>query len=148
MKTFVCSTQQDTEALGERIARAVSMPCFIALYGDLGAGKTVFVRGVARTLGIDDVTSPTFTIVHEYDASVPLYHFDAYRLNDGDALLDMGFDEYLRRDAFILLEWAELVEPALPFERLNVTITGSGDQARSITLDPVGERYERMVADL
>ena len=148
MKTFTCRTQQDTEALGGRLAHAVTAPGLIALYGDLGAGKTVFARGVARALGIENVTSPTFTIVHEYDAVPPMYHFDAYRLSDADALLDIGFDDYVRRDALILLEWAELVERALPGERVNVTITGSGEQLRTVTMEGVGARCEGMVESL
>ena len=148
MSAFVCKTERDTEALGERLARTLRAPCFVALYGDLGAGKTAFVRGVARVLGVDGVTSPTFNLVHEYDTTPKLYHFDAYRLADGEALLDIGFDEYLRQEAIILLEWAELVEEALPRARINVAIEGSGDLPRNVTVTAVGARLEGMVNGL
>ena len=103
---------------------------------------------MGEALGVFAITSPTFTIVHEYESVPPLLHFDAYRLADGDALMDIGFADYLRRDAILAIEWAELVEDALPAERLNVTITGSGADAREVTLSPVGERYGRMVEGL
>ena len=144
MKRFCCKTEEDTARLGEKLAHALAAPALVALYGDVGSGKTALVRGVGRALGISDITSPTFTIVHEYDSRPPLYHFDAYRLSDGDALMDVGFADYLNRDAILCIEWAELVEDALPTERLNVTITGSGADARVVELAPVGARYERM----
>lgn len=148
MSAFVCKTEGDTEALGARLAGRMRPPCLVTLYGDLGAGKTAFVRGVAQALGAKNVTSPTFNIVHEYDTVPKVYHFDAYRLSDGEALLDIGFDEYLRKDAIILLEWAELVEDALPRERISVTVLGSGELAREIAIEPVGTRCERMVEGL
>ncbi len=145
---FILNTPEEMEALGARLAQQAEAPCFVALYGDLGAGKTVFVRGAARSLGIDEVTSPTFNIVHEYDTKPRFYHFDAYRLADGDALMDMGFEEYLNGKSLLFLEWAELVEEALPKERINVTILGSGQDPRTVTIQAVGARYERMVADI
>lgn len=132
--------------LGERLLRELPVPAVVALYGDLGAGKTALVRGMGRALGLETITSPTFTIVHEYDTTPQLCHFDAYRLNDADALYDIGFDDYRNRAAAILvLEWAELVENALPHERLNVRLTGSGEEPREILLTPIGTRYERTV---
>ncbi len=148
MIAFTCKTQQDTEQLGERFAKMLEAPCLVALYGGLGAGKTAFVRGVARALKAGGVTSPTFNIVHEYDSAPPLYHFDAYRLADGEALLDVGFDEYLCQKALILLEWAELVEDVLPKERINVTIVGCGDMPRRVRIQADGVRFERMVNGL
>ena len=148
MIAFTCKTQRDTEQLGARFVKTLEAPCLVALYGGLGAGKTAFVRGAARALGVGGVTSPTFNIVHEYGCVPSLYHFDAYRLADGEALLDVGFDEYLCQKAFILLEWAELVEDALPKERINVTIVGCGDMPRSVRIQAVGARFERMVDGL
>ena len=145
MKTFRCETEMDTMALGAALARTLPIPSFVALYGDLGAGKTALTRGLGEALGATDVTSPTFTIVHEYDTRPALYHFDAYRLDSGEALLDVGFADYLQRDGILLMEWAELVEEVLPAERLNVTIIGSGDEPRVITLEPLGRRYEKVV---
>lgn len=148
MKRFLCQTKRDTAQLGARLALLLETPACVALYGDLGSGKTALVQGAGSALGVSGMTSPTFTIVHEYESMPPLYHFDAYRLADGDALLDIGFSDYCKRDALLFIEWAELVEDALPTERLNIMITGSGSDTREITLVPVGARYERMVQAL
>ena len=141
MRRFTIETEQDMIALGRRIAEMLNKRGFVALYGDLGAGKTVFARGVAEAFGIDHVSSPTFTIVCEYPTSPKLFHFDAYRLSDADELFAIGFSDYLKEDALILMEWANLVSEALPKERLDVTIEGSGSEARAVTIEPHGARY-------
>lgn len=142
MIRYTVKTEFDMLALGERVASACDRRGFIALYGDLGAGKTVFARGVARAFSVDHVSSPTFTIVCEYPTEPKLYHFDAYRLSDADELYAIGFSDYLREDALLLMEWANLVPEALPKERLDVTIEGSGNDARIVTMEPRGKRYE------
>lgn len=141
MRRFTIETEQDMLALGRRIAEMLNKRGFVALYGDLGAGKTVFARGVAEAFGIDHVSSPTFTIVCEYPTAPKLFHFDAYRLSDADELFAIGFSDYLKEDALILMEWANLVSEALPKERLDVTIEGSGSEARAVTIEPHGARY-------
>lgn len=141
MRRFTIETEQDMLALGRRIAEMLNKRGFVALYGDLGAGKTVFARGVAEAFGIDHVSSPTFTIVCEYPTAPKLFHFDAYRLSDADELFAIGFSDYLKEDALILMEWANLVSEALPKERLDVTIKGSGSEARAVTIEPRGARY-------
>ncbi len=145
MKTIVCKTERETELLGGRLLRALDAPAFVALYGDLGAGKTALVRGMGAQAGTAEVRSPTFTIVHEYETSPRLIHFDAYRLGDAEELFAIGFDEYLAQKAILVLEWAERVPEALPQERLEVSIIGSGDEPRALTLRPVGSRYESVV---
>ncbi|MBQ5992419.1 MAG: tRNA (adenosine(37)-N6)-threonylcarbamoyltransferase complex ATPase subunit type 1 TsaE [Clostridia bacterium] len=141
MRRFTIETEQDMLALGRRIAEMLNKRGFVALYGDLGAGKTVFARGVAEAFGIGHVSSPTFTIVCEYPTAPKLFHFDAYRLSDADELFAVGFSDYLKEDALILMEWANLVSEALPKERLDVTIEGSGSDARAVTIEPRGARY-------
>ena len=89
-RTLTLKTEGDMEALGMRIAQALPHGGFVALYGDLGAGKTVLSRGAGRALGLDHLSSPTFTIVQEYPTAPPLFHFDAYRLADEDELYAMG----------------------------------------------------------
>ena len=145
MKTMVCKTEQETEDLGRRLMRALPVPSFVALYGDLGAGKTALVRGMGAQAGTSEVRSPTFTIVHEYETSPRLIHFDAYRLSDAEELFAIGFDEYLAQDAVIVLEWAERVPEALPHERLELRLAGSGEDPREIALIPLGARYESVV---
>lgn len=135
-------------ALGGRLGRALLPGAFVALHGDLGAGKTVLVRGVGAALGVSDVTSPTFTIVQEYDTQPRLLHFDAYRLADADELYAIGFDDYLAQDAVILMEWAELVQEALPPDRLELTIEGDGDAPRHVSLCALGAAYEEVLERL
>ena len=148
MIRFTCQTERDMLLLGERFARALTAPALVTLRGGLGAGKTVLVRGLGRALGAADVTSPTFTIVHEYETRPKLYHFDAYRLSGADELENIGFADYLREDALLVMEGAELVDEALPAERLAVTIDGSGADARTVTVTAIGARYERMAEKL
>ena len=145
LKTIVCTTEQETEDLGRRLMRALPVPSFVALYGDLGAGKTALVRGMGAEVGTSEVRSPTFTIVHEYETNPRLIHFDAYRLSDAEELFAIGFDEYLAQRAVIVLEWAERVPEALPRERLELRLAGSGEDPREIALIPLGARYESVV---
>lgn len=145
MKTIVCTTERETESLGRRLMRALPAPSFVALYGGLGAGKTALVRGMGEAAGTGEVRSPTFTIVHEYETSPRLIHFDAYRLGGADELFAIGFEEYLAQDAVLVLEWAERVREALPRERLELRILGSGDEPRTVELRPIGARYESVV---
>lgn len=145
MKTVRCKTESDTEALGARLAAALTAPAFVALYGDLGAGKTALVRGMGKALGTLEVRSPTFTIVHEYETDPRLIHFDAYRLSDADELFAVGFDDYLAEHAIIVLEWAERVPEALPAERLELRLSGSGDEERTVEAIPFGAKYESVV---
>ena len=145
MKTIVCKTESETEALGARLIKHLTAPAFVALYGDLGAGKTALVRGMGAALGTREVRSPTFTIVHEYETKPKLLHFDAYRLADAEELYAIGFADYLTQDAVCVLEWAERVPDALPAERLDVSLSGSGEEPRTVCLAPRGERYESVV---
>ena len=142
---MVCKTEQETEELGRRLMRALPVPSFVALYGDLGAGKTALVRGMGAEAGSSEVRSPTFTIVHEYETRPRLIHFDAYRLADAEELFAIGFDDYLAQSAVIVLEWAERVPEALPRERLELRLAGSGDDPREIALIPIGAQYESVV---
>lgn len=148
MREFLCKTEADTEALGRRLVGLLSAPALIALYGELGAGKTALVRGIGAALGTGEVSSPTFTIVHEYPTDPPLIHIDAYRLGSGEELYEIGFSDYFLQKAFIVVEWAELVEDVLPGERLEVRLEGSGDEARRIQFIPHGMVYERAIDEL
>lgn len=147
-RTLTLKTEGDMEALGSRIARALLHGGFVALYGDLGAGKTVLCRGAGRALSLNHLSSPTFTIVQEYPTVPPLFHFDAYRLEDEDELYAMGFEDYLDRSGLILMEWADRVPNALPRERLDVEIVGSGTEERRVRLQPHGAAYEGLVSEL
>lgn len=145
LKTIVCKTELEMEQLGQRLMRALPVPSFVALYGGLGAGKTALVRGMGAQVGTAEVRSPTFTIVHEYDTHPRLIHMDAYRLADAEELRAVGFEEYLTQKAVLVLEWAERVPEALPGERLELHLSGSGDEPREIRLVSFGKQYESVV---
>ena len=133
----VTNSPEETEALGEMLAGRLEPGTVIAFTGDLGAGKTAFVRGLARGLGITErVTSPTFTIVNEYEGGrLPLFHFDMYRLGSADELFDIGWEDYLARGGVCAVEWSENVADALDNDCLRVDIRrGEDDDQRIITI--------------
>ena len=134
--TVTTNCEEETEALGERLAKCLHAGAVVALYGDLGAGKTAFVRGMARGLELrEQVSSPTFTIVNEYPGRPALFHFDMYRLKNADELYAIGWDDYLARDGIIVTEWSENVEEALPPDAVRVTIDRTGDTDRRIRIE-------------
>ena len=139
--TFTTHSAAETEALGERLAAHLTGGEVIAYTGDLGAGKTAFTRGLARGLGITDrVTSPTFTIVNEYEGGrLPLFHFDMYRLSSSDELYDIGWEDYLARGGVCAVEWSEIVSDALEEnELIRVDIKNEcGNDDRTITVTGV-----------
>lgn len=139
---FHTKSAAETEALGERLAKALRGGEVIAYTGDLGAGKTAFTRGLARGLGITGrVTSPTFTIVNEYEGGrLPLFHFDMYRLSSSDELYEIGWEDYLARGGVCAVEWSERVTEALPEDTLWVTLARvpGQDGWRSITVEGGG----------
>jgi tRNA threonylcarbamoyladenosine biosynthesis protein TsaE len=130
------ASHAQTQELGERLGRALVAGDVVALVGDLGAGKTSFVQGLARGLGITErVASPSFTIVNEHAARVPLYHVDFYRLENIDELADIGFEEYFGLGGVVVVEWADRFLRALPDERLEVRIEITGETTRRLHLD-------------
>lgn len=140
MAVFFTNSQQETEKLGEALARKLPDGAVVAMYGDLGAGKTAFVRGMAKGLGLDcRVSSPTFTIVNEYIGARSLFHFDMYRLGSADELFDIGWEDYLSRDAICAVEWSENVREAFNGDEVTVSIEKLDEQRRKITIE--GEAY-------
>ena len=136
MFNYLSENESDTEALGERFGRSVPDGSVVAMYGDLGAGKTAFVRGMARGMGLDcRVSSPTFTIVNEYLGSRELIHFDMYRLGSADELFDIGWEDYIARSAVCVVEWSENVKEAFFGDEIIVTIEKIGDSRRNITIE-------------
>jgi len=133
--------ESETEALGARLAALLTPGAVVAYQGGLGMGKTAFTRGLAAGLGYKGrVTSPTFTIVNEYEGGrLPLFHFDMYRLADADALFDIGWEDYLDRGGVCAVEWSEQVEDAMPSDTIYVTIARHPEDEhwRVITLEGV-----------
>lgn len=125
MKRYESFSPKDTAEIAAEFAAGLHGGEFVAMYGDLGAGKTAFVQSAARALGITrPVTSPTFTIVNEYDEGrLTLYHFDVYRIADPDEMFAIGYEEYLESDGVCIVEWAELIEDIFPDTYIKITIT-------------------------
>lgn len=149
MKTFTFRTyhSDETERLGERLAKQLKAGDVITLEGDLGAGKTTFTKGIARGLGVQRVVnSPTFTIIKEYEGHLPLYHMDVYRLEDQDE--DLGFDEYFYGDGVTVVEWAQFIQEMLPEENLTITIKHVKEDEREFIFIPNGKRYVRICEEL
>ena len=133
---------EDTEDIGARLAEQLEPGAVVAFTGDLGAGKTAFTRGLARGLGIPDrITSPTFTIVNEYEGGrLPLFHFDMHRLGSADEQFDIGWEDYLRRGGVCAVEWSENIADALEEDAVRVDIRrGASDQERVITIAGVSK---------
>ena len=137
MIKYETSSTEETFSIGNALAKEAAPGDIFALIGDLGAGKTVFAKGFAKGLGVEEaITSPTFTIVCEYDEGrLPLYHFDVYRIEDPEELFETGFDEYLYGKGVCLIEWADKVIDELPQKTVIVSISrGSKDDERSILI--------------
>lgn len=141
MEEYKITTHSDNEtiAIAQNIESEKFPNMVICLNGDLGSGKTVFTKGFAQALGIDEITSPTFTIIKEYDGELPLYHMDVYRLEDTNE--ELGIDEYFDRGGVTIIEWANMIKDILPEERLDIKIKISGENTRTIVLTPHGEKY-------
>ena len=136
MSEYITNSERETEELGRRFAEKLPDGTVVAMYGDLGAGKTAFVRGMARGLGLDcRVSSPTFTIVNEYLGPRELIHFDMYRLSGADELFDIGWEDYLNRGAVCAVEWSENVQDAFFGDEVRVTIEKLSDTERKITIE-------------
>ena len=137
---YISRSEGETEALGARLAGLLSPGAVVALYGDLGAGKTAFTRGIARGLGIAGrVTSPTFTIVNEYEGDLPLFHFDLYRLGSAEELFDIGWGDYLARNGVCVVEWSQRADDVLAAEGCIRVELLPGDRAdcRTIRIEGV-----------
>ena len=133
---YLSHSPEETEHIGEMLGRRLRPGTVVAYRGGLGMGKTAFTRGLARGLGCAGrVTSPTFTIVNEYDGATPLFHFDMYRLNSADDLFDIGWEDYLARGGVCAVEWSENVADALPENTVRVRIDRDGDTGRRITIE-------------
>ncbi len=139
---FVSHSTQETEQFGEEVAKSLRGGDVLAFTGSLGMGKTAFTRGLARGLGCRGrVTSPTFTIVNEYDGKIPLFHFDMYRLGSSDELFDIGWDDYLARGGVCAVEWSERVSDALPDDTIYVDIARGEEDENTRTITVTGGRF-------
>jgi tRNA threonylcarbamoyladenosine biosynthesis protein TsaE len=136
-RTHVSRSPEETQAVGEQLGARLTAGAVVACTGELGAGKTCFLQGLARGLGVTaDVTSPTFVLINQYRGRLPVYHLDAYRTGSLTELVDLGLEEMLHGDGVTVVEWADKLLPLLPAARtIHVRLSGLGDEPREIVVD-------------
>lgn len=149
MKKIFLENEESTKKIGEIIGEKLFNGAILCLNGDLGAGKTTLTKSIAKALRIDeDITSPTFTIVNEYtEGSIPLYHFDVYRIGEADEMYDIGFDEYINSDGVCIIEWSSIIRDILPKERLEINLNYSG-MGREMEIISYGDKYKKIVEEM
>ncbi len=148
MIRVVTRNEAETCALGQKLGELLSPGDFVALYGDLGAGKTRFAQGVARGVGVDPdihITSPTYTILNEYKGNYPFYHFDLYRLGGDTDIEELGFEEYFHGDGVCLVEWADRLVSGFPDRYLKVFFQLEAGDTRHIEFEWSGDRYAEIM---
>ena len=139
-RTAISRSSEGTRALGARLGARLGPGDVVACVGALGAGKTCFLQGLARGLGVTaEVTSPTFVLVNQYRGRLPVYHLDAFRTESLTELADVGVEEMLHGDGVTVIEWADKLRPLLPERTITVTITGLGDEPREIAIEGPAE---------
>lgn len=140
MPTFRTGSEEETIALGERLARELPRRAAVLLIGDLGAGKTTLAKGIVKGLGAaepEEVSSPTFTLIHEYGRQPAVYHVDLYRLDHAREAARLGLEEIFEKEAVVLIEWGEKFPELLPDERVEIRITSRHENQREITVDRI-----------
>lgn len=145
MKEFRTFSEAETIETGYKLGGILKAGDVVCINGDLGTGKTAFTKGIAQALGIDGyITSPTFTIVNEYDGTLNLYHFDVYRIASPDEMFEIGFDEYLDGKGVVVIEWSDLIAEIIPPRHIRVDIEKLPDDfsARTIRISFIGEGFE------
>ena len=141
------TSEKEMIAFGEKLATHLFAGAVLTLKGDLGVGKTTFTKGIGKGLGINKViNSPTFTIVKVYHGNLPLYHFDAYRLEGQDD--ELGFEEMFEGDGVCVIEWPQFIDNILPSNRLDIVIKKNEDESRTFSFDALGIKYEQIVKEL
>jgi tRNA threonylcarbamoyladenosine biosynthesis protein TsaE len=135
-KTIISNSSDETFSFADELGKNLQKKSIVALYGNLGAGKTIFAKGLAAGLGIiDEITSPTFSLLEVYEGNITLYHFDLYRIDDPDEFLNLSFEEYWEGDGVSVIEWPEIAENILPKKRINVWIEYIDENIRRITVE-------------
>ncbi|MCG8482395.1 MAG: tRNA (adenosine(37)-N6)-threonylcarbamoyltransferase complex ATPase subunit type 1 TsaE [Clostridia bacterium] len=136
MQQIISHSEDETREIGKKIAQQLNKGDILCLKGDLGAGKTLLSKSIAHAFGVKEpVTSPTFTIVHQYEGRFPLYHFDVYRIHDIDEMYEIGIEEYLYGDGVCLIEWADKIQEILPEESIWIELSrGEGDNDRILNI--------------
>ncbi|SES86452.1 tRNA threonylcarbamoyladenosine biosynthesis protein TsaE [Natronincola peptidivorans] len=149
MKCITVFSEEETKALARKLGKMTKNGDVLCLIGDLGTGKTTFTKAFAEGLEVEDyVTSPTFTILQEYEGRLPLYHFDVYRIRDVNEMQDIPYDEYFYGDGVTIIEWAQLVEEILPRDYLKITIRYLDIEKRELCFKATNEYYQKQIEEL
>ena len=150
MFSIISASTEQTEDVGRLLGAMLEPGDLVCLFGDLGAGKTHFSYGIAQGLQVRDqyITSPTFTLVNEYQGRIPFYHIDLYRLKEPSELEGIGFEEYIDSDGATVIEWAERAEGELPDEKLNIYLSDVSENSRELGFLAEGARYEKLLEAL
>lgn len=136
MRTVVCKTEEEMENLGRELAKTFKGGTVVSLRGSLGAGKTVFARGVARALGINEaIVSPTFTLIQEYEGILPMYHMDLYRITSVEDFQMTGGEDLMYNGGVCLIEWSEVIQELLPKDTIYIKITVNADSSRTVQIE-------------
>ncbi|MDI6762429.1 MAG: tRNA (adenosine(37)-N6)-threonylcarbamoyltransferase complex ATPase subunit type 1 TsaE [Thermodesulfobacteriota bacterium] len=148
---FQSKSPSETLRFGKQIGRLLQRGDVVALMGELGAGKTQFIKGLAQGVGVGKsvyVSSPSFTLINEYNGEIPFYHIDLYRLEEEKEAEELGLEEYFHGEGITAIEWADRIPSLLPGEFLRVNIHYTGKQTRSIELVAKGKRYEELLNNI
>lgn len=148
--SFKTKSPIETENIGFKLGNLLKRGSIVLISGELGVGKTVLTKGIAKGMGIDDyVTSPTFMIVNEHLGDIPLYHFDVYRIDDYTELYDIGYEEYFYGDGVCVIEWPEKIKPLIPKENIFIRMNmGDTFDERTIEIVSNGEKYDEVVKEM
>jgi len=147
--TIVTTSAEETVDLGERLGKMLGPGDVIALFGDLGAGKTTLTKGIAVGMGLEaDIHSPTFTLIHEHPGRVQLYHVDLYRLSHEEEIETLGLEEYIYSDGVTVIEWADRMKSLLPKDRMDITLLMRGETERELTFETESERVAKIIEGL
>ena len=138
---YKSNSPKETENIAKAFAKSLKCGDVVCLNGDLGVGKTAFVQGLTKALGVTDpISSPTFTIVNCYNSTLPIYHFDVYRIDDCDEMYEIGYEEYVYGDGITIIEWPEKIEPILPEKRYDILISKDLSKHENFRLIDIKEK--------
>jgi len=147
--TIITKSSEETKNLGEELSKLTKPGDLLAFYGELGAGKTCFIQGISRGLKVKDyVTSPSFTIINEYQGKIPIYHFDLFRLDNAEEIIELGYHEYFYGEGLTVIEWAGKIEQLLPKEHLKIKIKFKDRYQRKISFISQGDRFKKFLEEL
>ena len=147
--TIITKSPEETKNLGKEVGKLAKLGDLLAFYGELGAGKTCFIQGISQGLEVKDyVTSPSFTIINEYQGKIPIFHFDLFRLNNAEEILELSYKEYFYGEGLTVIEWAEKIERFLPKEHLKIAIKFKDRYQRTISFIPQGDRFNNFLGEL